>query len=307
MKSIPVFVIVLGFLLHGELYASLKVEGLYRFGWGSAVNQIGRVRPSEGNPEGPMAISIDKEGTIFILDQVNFRILVIPKIGNFHAIPIPSNTFQDILALDGKFALLDRLFAKVILIIDMGGKVLSEIPIEGRGVPFPGAVTGLVAQLNGIYLEVDRLWTVRVADMQGKPDLQRPILAGIIGFSNKASYRAGIGEGNSCVITEFMFTRREKPRLFAKVEFPVRPTQIDSFGITKTGYAFLAVRLEEESSEPKEMVVVLDETAKEVGRVSLPGSNIPEEQMKPIKLGHDDTMYLLILDEKGGTIWRVSL
>src|SRR5690606_35959327 len=42
--------------------------------WGSGPNDLGRDRPSEASPSGPMSFSVDGSGRMWVLDQVNGRI-----------------------------------------------------------------------------------------------------------------------------------------------------------------------------------------------------------------------------------------
>ena len=39
------------------------------------MDQVGRDRPKEGNPEGPMSFAVDGRGRMHVLDQVNGRVV----------------------------------------------------------------------------------------------------------------------------------------------------------------------------------------------------------------------------------------
>src|SRR5687767_5957789 len=44
--------------------------------WGGGdLFHLGRERPTEGNPMGPMSLATDKKGRLFVLDEVNNRIV----------------------------------------------------------------------------------------------------------------------------------------------------------------------------------------------------------------------------------------
>jgi len=43
--------------------------------WGGQLGQLGRDRPAEGNPEGPMSFAVDGKGRGLVLDRVNSRLV----------------------------------------------------------------------------------------------------------------------------------------------------------------------------------------------------------------------------------------
>ncbi|MFH1434349.1 MAG: hypothetical protein ABIJ56_01410, partial [Pseudomonadota bacterium] len=140
--------------------------------WGSGGAMLGRKDGDESNPEGPMSFTVSPAGEVYILDQVNFRVV------KFHAdgfpaseVALPADTFNDIEVVDGKtIAVLDRLARRSVLLIDeQSGKIAGEHPVTGKGIPQGGGITAMFAADDGVWLEYDNAYVVRVLDKFLKP------------------------------------------------------------------------------------------------------------------------------------------
>ncbi|MDI1472039.1 hypothetical protein THER_0078 [Thermodesulfovibrio sp. N1] len=104
---------------------------------GSGSDKIGVTTPSEANSEGPMSFTLGKDGKIYILDQINYRIQIFKEGKWIKSIPIPKNNlldFKDIeITPENKIVLLSQLYkeGKVTLmniyIIDLDGKIINSI------------------------------------------------------------------------------------------------------------------------------------------------------------------------------------
>jgi hypothetical protein len=125
---------------------------LYQAPWGSGESAIGRSVAHEGNPEGPMSFAFGDDGTLWILDQANGRLLRLPR-GASKPIPVrlPLVAPQDVkVAKNGSVVVLDRLGDRSLYVADKLGAPLGTIPLKGRE---PGGITGVFTDQGEIYIE----------------------------------------------------------------------------------------------------------------------------------------------------------
>jgi len=125
-------------------------------GWGNGPDQVGRRVNPESQGEGPMSFVVGKDGTTYVLDQVNHRILRRTKDGRaLSPIALPRDTAQD-LRVDGHgdVGVLDRLGDKTVARYDASGRETKAVPLSSLGVGDPGGATGLFDTDDGeLYVE----------------------------------------------------------------------------------------------------------------------------------------------------------
>jgi hypothetical protein len=256
-----------------------------------------------------MSFAVDAEGNAFVLDQVNHRVQRFSPGGPPASFYIAAETFADI-ALDGEgFALLDRLAARTLVRLDRFGRPISEVSLRAHDLPDSGLFTALLREPDGLWAEVAHTWTVRLADPEGRADplaLARP------------GRRTGDGRGflrgaivsRTAVHVTFFPAAGGKPRRLARVELGASVAQLDAVESDREGRVFLAARLEGDGARPeggeREVVVVLSPAGAELGRVELPASPRPEEQLRRARLGADGCFYALLLEADGASLWRVA-
>lgn len=286
---------------------SFQVEEILFAAWGSDVGELGRSRPKEANPEGPMSFAIDDAGLVHVLDQLNERISVFDPISGTPArvIPIGSDTVQD-LVLDpaGGYALLDRLVARDVKFIDGSGVLRTSVPIVGPNVPESGVVTALFAAKDGFWVETDHEKLVRIALPGGVPDPLRPTLDGrrfgasplLRAARDPAGYAVVSAVGSGGFLARVPFTA---PVLELKA--------LESDGLT----TFVAAHVGRETQsapfqlfDEKLVVVALDGAGGEVGRFELPEPIGPEEQFKSIVLSPKGELHQLHVGATGASIRR---
>lgn len=174
--------------------ATDEPEIVVRADWGSGDGQLGRRGGQESAPEGPMSFAITPTDEVWVLDQVNRRLVRFDTAGRpDRTLPIGSDTFQDLaLAPGGQFVLLDRLAARLVRVLDEGGSVRSETPLEGVGIAEGGGTTALFARGDGVWVEYDHTRTVRVLGPQFEPLFfrndhgGRALGADVLGFARRA-------------------------------------------------------------------------------------------------------------------------
>ncbi len=132
-----------------------RVSRVTTMAWGNGPAQVGRRRDPESAHEGPMAIALGRDGSTWVLDQVNGRVLHRDPQGGY-ATPFKVRaTAQDLRAdANGGVAVLDRLGAQTLQRLDADGHVVEERPLTSYGVAEAGGITGLFDDAQGsLYLE----------------------------------------------------------------------------------------------------------------------------------------------------------
>jgi len=70
---------------------------LASFGWGNGEGNLGHSRPDEANPEAPMSLTVDALGQVWILDQVNERLMKLDRSGKqVGTMPLTVQAAQDV-------------------------------------------------------------------------------------------------------------------------------------------------------------------------------------------------------------------
>ncbi len=155
-------------------------EVVARFGWGSGEGRLGRSRPQEGNPEGPMSLTTGRNGAVVVLDQVNQRMVRLDRNGKvLGTTSLPVQAAQDVvLAKDGTAVVLDRLADRSLAIIGPDGAIKGELALVGKGLPEGGAATGVFLDGDDVYVEREHGDLVRAGTTAGVNDPLRPEVPG---------------------------------------------------------------------------------------------------------------------------------
>jgi hypothetical protein len=267
--------------------------------WGSTrMDELGRMRPSEANPEAPMSVSMDSQGRMYVLDQVNGRVLRVGADGKPESIiPLKQQEAAQDMAVtkDGKVAVLDRYSSKSIVMYDAKGNPLGEIPLEGEGLEQTGLVTGVFVDGDDVYVEKEYGPLQRVGTTDGKPatepgeipgrpsrDGQSFINAGVIDMPAGRMYVSAIDRPTM----QHRFTR--ELRQGAEIHGIL---MLDS---DKLGTIYVATLLEQEGKEAVILTCLEPLRGFPMGNVVLPVNTMPEETFRD----------LAVLDE-GGVIYSV--
>jgi hypothetical protein len=265
---------------------------------GSGLDQLGRERAQEGNAMGPMSFAVDARGRVYVLDEVNGRIVRRGADGKPEAeFPIELRTPEDmVVADDGALAVLDRHAGQEVAIYDESGKLVGEIPLEGEGIEDTGSVTGVFVDGKDVYVEREHGPLVKVGNTSGAPSDVRSEIPGRPSRDGLSFLKAGIIEapaGRAYVSSierasgEHRFTR--ELRLNAAIHMILL---LDS---DKAGTIYFAAEVAREDGQPEVRLSCLEPLkGVVVGSAILPANTLPEESFRD----------LVVLDG-GGVIYAI--
>jgi len=277
--------------------------------WGSGrMDQLGHTRPSEANPEAPMSVTVDSQGRMYVLDQVNGRILRVGADGKPEAvIPLKQQeAAQDMaIAKDGSVAVLDRYFSKSIVMYDEKGNATGEIPLEGEGLEETGLVTGVFVDGKDVYVEKEHGPLQRVGTTDGKPATDqgeipgRPsrdglsfINAGVIDVAAGRMYVSSIDRATM----QHRFTR--ELRQGAEIH------GILMLDTDKQGTIYLATLLGGDGTEAVILTCLEPLKGFPMGNVQLPVNTLPEETFRDFAVLDDGGVIYSVRTEQGVSYQR---
>ncbi len=298
--------------------ASVQTTGpriALRTTWGTGPRQLGRKQAAESAPEGPASFIVDDAGRAFVLDQVNLRIQVYKDGKRLRSIPLPADTFEDIALMpDGSIAVLDRFSRKTVRVMDAQGQLLSEVNLEGPSVSEGGAVTGLFARDDGLWVEVAHGRLVRITDASGQADAQRPWEAGrFMASSSKVLSAALDGRYAAKLITRPAVAGKAVGQRLARVEFDQRLAHLTALESDAAGNVYLgALTVRRRQSAPydvleqRSQVVIVSAAGQELRRVALPAPVTALEFLRSVRVSPNGTIWHLAYDAQGATLRRYS-
>lgn len=124
-------------------------SGARFMGFGDGADALGQGTTKDGHPIAPSSFLADESG-IVVLDQEKSRIVR----GDGTSIPLPGKRADDIArGADGSLAVLDRLDAKDVAILDADGRVRGRLPLAGPGIDDPKDVSRLIVSGNDVFVE----------------------------------------------------------------------------------------------------------------------------------------------------------
>jgi hypothetical protein len=285
------------------------------FGWGSGERDLGRNRPEEANPEAPMSLTVDAQGQVWIVDQVNGRLVKLDRHGKrLGEVPLPLQAAQDIaVAKDGTAVVMDRLVDRSIALIGPDGKPKGELPVEGKGLEEGGGATGVFTDGDDVFVEREHGDLVRVGSTKGVGDSERPEVPGRPSKDGQSWLSAGIVDREAGLV---MVTAIEKPsrahrftRQYALGAPVVNLNLLDSdaSGIIYLGSVVEAPGSTEEAPQVAVVLLCVDPVdGRPLGRVALPPNTGPEETFRELVVPDEGGVLYLHRTEQGAQVLRVS-
>ncbi len=294
-----------------------RQEVLAEFGWGSGPSELGRMRPQEANPEAPMSMAVDAQGNLVVLDQVNGRLVRLDAKGQaVGSVELTQQTPQDVtLARDGTALVLDRLRDRTVALIDPDtGRPLGELPVGGKGIPEPGLVTGVFVDGESIYVEREHGALVRIGDLSGNIDPERPEIPGRPTRDGRSFILAGIVDpqaGRLFVNAVDRQTGQHRYTREYRLQFPVMSITLLDTDLSGVIHLGVAGELPTGKADPASQLGVrlfcLDPLdGKVLGQTDLPINTLPEETFRDFSVLDQGGVVYRYISESGVTLMRAS-
>jgi len=288
-------------------------ETILQLGWGGGPGEAGRHEGGESAPVGPMSFTVLPSGEIYILDQVNVRVLRFePGSKKSSQIPVGSDTFQDLaVAADGTIVLLDRLVRRAVVLMDTGGNELAFHAVEGDGIPEGGAVTAMFLEKDGLWLEVNHERSVRILDESLAPCPRtvrrgRPLDGGsktVAAFLDKQG-----GVKMRILDTPTGAVTAEKHFPLGQDLYRIAWIEADASGAVHAMFHLLEPQAENAPGPPDEKVLALrlGKDLEETGSFESPHTIRAWEQFKEFEVAGVGTVYQMAFSDQGVTLlsWR---
>jgi hypothetical protein len=286
-----------------------------RFGWGSGPGQLGRNRPDEANPEAPMSFAVDSNGTTWVLDQVNNRLVKVDRSGqSVGTVPLTLQAPQDVtVAKDGTVVVMDRLVDKAVALVGPDGKQLGELKLEGKGLAEGGATTGVFTDGKSVLVEREHGDLVKLGTTDGKADAERPEVPGRPSRDGTSYLSASIGDAPSGQVLVTVIEQQTREHRFTRrlVVGPpvVALTLLDSDG---AGIIYLGALVEVAGSTPEARRFTVSVTCLDprdghpLGKATLPANDSADETFRELTVPDEGGVLYLRRTEQGAQLVRAS-
>ncbi len=278
-------------------------------GWGSGADQLGRTGGRESNPEGPMSLTVDGQGNLLLLDQVNRRIQRFGADGSaLGGMALKTATAQDLLVDEkGRTMVLDRLNKEPgVDLYDHDGRPLGRLPALAGDIKQGGAITGLFADGDSVYVEDQNDDLVKVGGAGGKATTGPQTLPGRPTRDGKLLIKAGIIDRASGKLYVQAHGRDRTLAWETPVTLTAPPLHILMLDSDNAGQIYLGVEVGREDPVTFAMVdlatvvVRLGSDGKLTGTLTLPPTTEdPTESFRPLVVGPNGTIYHMVMGPGG--------
>ncbi len=288
---------------------------LAHFGWGSGEGQLGRNRPQEANPEGPMSLTIDSRGQVYVVDQVNNRVVKLDRDGKpAGSVPLTVQAPQDVaIAKDGTMVVMDRLVDHSLALIGPDGTPRGELPLLGKGLEEVGGSTGVFTDGNDVYVEREHGDLVKVGDTSGARDTERGEVPGRPSRDGTAYLSATLGDHSQGQVLVTAIDKASRAHRFTRQVVMGPPvlalTFLDS---DRSGVIYVAGLVETPQSTAEApryslSLMCLDPLdGHPLGQVALPPNESADETFRELAVSDEGGVLFLQRTEEGAQLVRVG-
>jgi hypothetical protein len=294
---------------------SLPHGVLAQFGWGSGEGQLGRNRPQEANPEAPMSLTIDSAGRVYVVDQVNNRVVKLERDGRpAGSVPLTVQAGQDLaIAKDGTMVVMDRLVDHSLALMGPDGKLRGELPLLGKGLEEGGGSTGVFTDGNDIYVEREHGDLVKVGDTSGTRDLERPEIPGRPSRDGTAWLSATLGDRTQGQVLVTVIDKPSHAHRFTRQVVLGPPVMALTFlDSDRSGLIYLAGLVETPQSTAQAPQYALSLMCLDpldghpLGQVALPANESADETFRELAVSDEGGVLFLQRTENGAALVRVT-
>jgi len=253
--------------------------------WGAGPGALGHTRPSEGNPEAPMAFAVAHDGSLWVLDQVNARLVHFGRDGAASAVPIDARAPRDLaVAPDGTLALLDRQGQARVQLLSPTGRAIGALPLAGKGIDQPGAVTSVIVDGDTVYAEREHGQLVALGNTQGQASATRAELQGRPSRDGTSTLLAGIVDRAAGRLVLAVGDRRTgQNRATREIDLGRQVLAIALLDSDLHGTVYLAALQGGDGAAPELLLMCAAESdAHLLGQVPLPANTGPEETTRDL-------------------------
>jgi hypothetical protein len=283
------------------------------FGWGNGDGKLGHSRPDEANPEAPMSLTVDALGNVWILDQVNERLVKLDKSGKqVGTVPLTVQAGQDVVVgPDGTVMVLDRLVDKSVAIIGADGKPRGELPLIGKGLEEGGASTGVFVDGNEVVVEREHGDSVRIGSTSGEAAKERTEVPGRPAGDGRTYLTAGIVDAATGMVMVTAIDREPQAHRFTRQLSMGQPVvALNALDADRSGIIYLGTVLELPGSTPEQpvfgiAVLCLDPLdGRPLGQTRFAANTMPEETFREMTVLPEGGVLFLERTASGSRVVR---
>jgi len=290
--------------------ADRQPEVILELPWGDSGAAAGRRDGNESSPEGPMSFAIGPDGEIYLLDQVNHRVLAFDRERQLDLeMTLPADTFQDIeIAKDGALLVVDRLVRSSILVLDEAGATVGEYGVLGDAIPEGGGISATFVHEDGVWLEWAHTYAAHVLDEQLQPCNQTTEVGRILRGGDERVVAALDGWGGASVWIEPTGSAKTVAELFLDPED--RIDRIIWIEADEVGHVVVALHLWPRSGRPFQdyvEVMVLDRDLEIQESFRSPYAIVEWAQFREFKLTPEGDLIQMAFTNRGVKLLRWSL
>lgn len=275
---------------------------------GSHKDQLGRDRPQEGNPMGPMSLATGPGGKIYVLDEINNRIVRRNADGSLDGTSdLTLKGAQDLaVGKDGSMAVLDRIVDKAIAFYDPSGNLRAQLPLEGEGIEDTVNVTGVFVDGDDVYVEREHGTLLKIGDMNGVPAEPRTETPGRPSRDGLSWLTAGITDADEGRAYVSSVDRKSGEHRFTRqLRYKSEIRTIRLLDTDRKGIIYFAVELHEDPSVDYIMLQCLEpQKGVPIGSATLPVNTMPEETWRDFTVLDEGGVIFALRNNDGVTYER---
>jgi hypothetical protein len=251
---------------------------------GSSLDQLGHERLSEGNALGPMSLAVDASGHVYVLDEVNGRVVRHDASGKpDRATPIELKTPEDlVVAKDGAMLVLDRHSGAQVSVYDAAGKPTGSLALTCDGLDDAGQVTGIFTDGSSVYAEKEHGPLFLLGDTSGVAATARTQIPGRPTRDGLSFITAGITDaaaGRTYVSSIDRATMQHRFTRELRMKSPA--LSIVLLDTDAAGTIYFGVEIQDAGAQPAVVLSCLEpEHGAVIGSTVLPANTLPEETFR---------------------------